>query len=753
MSLRGHRFELGAAVGLALACSPSTLVGVPGLESAVVFGVLLPPVFAASAAHRASVARREPAPAASVLMALLAPTLAMLAILGVQSARHLFDPGCASMDGVPRLVLGPWPGMLLAALVGEGIGRLVARPARASVLAVLAVLGSYAIVVYEVVATPAVFVFTIFGGHWPGPIYDDVTDLPVELLTYRGLTALAILSLALWLRFLPDRAAVGRRIGLLLAAAAGVAFVALTFSGERFGHRTSVARIDTALGARVAGPRCVVHLPSETPVVERHRTLAECEAHVRGVERTLGVRRRAPLHAFVYRTAAEKGALVGAAETYVAKPWLGEIHVQREAFPHAVMRHEIVHVLAAEFGAWPFRVSGRLGGLVMNPALVEGLAVAAADEARDGFDADTWSRAMLELGQLPSADALMGAGFLGQGAHASYQAAGSFVAHLLRVRGPRAVGAMYRSGRVGDAATLARLERGWHAHLRTLTLPREALELARVRLLDRGLFSTRCARLRERLGRELAEARARHDDARTLGTCRRLVAIDSRDAGARLAQVQAWARAGQLERAEQGLARVERERIAPASLLARASLVLGDAYVLSRPDSPAALARAEQLYRGALAVPQAEDVARSLEVRLFALGRSAPTRRVLFDAVGERGREAPSEALVVAGLLGVEEPEALALARYLAARRILGARHEPRVVAWLEDAKTRGLPTARLRRETERLLAMEALRVALERAASREARDHARARLEALLAEPLLRAEARTGLALLAGLP
>lgn len=756
--MRLPRFELAASILLALLCAPSSLFGVPGLESAVVFGVILPPLFAGATAHRTAKERASGDHDAwkSVLSALVVPTFAMICIAAVQMGRHLVDPACATVAGLPRLLLGPWPGVVLGALVGEAVGRVVVRPRRALALGVTLVLASYAVVVYEIVATPAVFVFSLFGGHWPGPIYDDDVGFPFLLLTYRCVTLLAIVSLALLLRFLPrDEASPGlRRVGIFVALAAAAGFVGLTVRGASLGHRTSVPHIDASLGAIVRGQRCVLHLPSEIPAYERRRTLAECEAHVRGVEQVLGARGPRHLHVFIYRSAAEKGQLVGAAETYVAKPWRGEVHVQREGFPHEVLRHEIVHVIAAAIAPPPFRVSGRLGGLWMNPGLVEGLAVAVADEGREGLSADQWSRAMLELGKLPSASALTGVGFLGQGANASYQAAGSFVGHLLRVRGKEAVGRMYRRGSIGDEDALLRYERSWHAYLRTVPLPASALELARVRLLDHGLFSTRCARLRERLVHELGVARSRQADGQALRICRRLVDIDADDAGARIAEVQALARAGRFEEAEQGLARVDSERLAPGMLLARAHQTLGDAIVARASDlDEAAFARARVHYETALAIPQDEPTARSLEVRIFALRLMPEPRRVVLDAVVERGRAAAPEASVVASLLGLSDESARATSRYLAARRLLGGPMDPRARELLLEARTLGLSTERLRRETDRLLALDAMRLAFENRRNRAARTEAIVRFTTLAQDPLAAGESRRMLAMLEALP
>lgn len=731
-------FEVVASIVLALVACVVEIAAVPGIESAAAFGVLLPPFVAAATAHRTARARRAGTHSAtrSVLTALVVPSVAFAGVLAVSLARQLTDPACFTWDGVPWLVFGPWPGMVLAGLVGELVGRGTERPRVAATLGVLVVIGSYGVVLREIWSTPAVYVFTLFAGHWPGPIYDEATAFPAAFVSYRAVTLLAVGALALPLAMRGREGALARACRGL-AAVLGVAFVVLTAAGDRFGHRTTIARIDRELGARVVGARCVLHVPSEMPRRERTRTLTECETHVRDVERALRVHRRAPLHAFVYRSASEKGALVGASDTYVAKPWRGEVHVQREPFPHTVLRHEIVHVIAAEIGPWPFRAAGGLGGLASNPQLVEGLAVALAPESRDGLTTDQWSRAMLELHHLPSAGSLAGAGFLGQGPSASYAASGSFIAHVLRLRGPRAMHRMYREASVGDGAALARYERSWHAYLRTVPLPPEALGLARQRLEDRGLFSTRCARLRARVIERMGRETERGDHVRALRSCRELLAIDRRDAYARVANVLALARAGRVLAADARLARLARDATVPAPLVARAHAVLADRWLVSSAPDRESHARAH--YRASLAIPQSDDASRSVEVRLSALDRPRAERDAIVAAVCERDDVVP-EALVALTLERVRTSSVDGLPTYLLARRLANANRQRESIELFRDAERRGLASTRLRRENGRMLVVALLASAYERSGARGALDEARTRLGAIATDPSARA-------------
>ena len=125
------------------------------------------------------------------------------------------------------------------------------------------------------------------------------------------------------------------------------------------------------------------------------RLAADCEYGVEHAERGLGVEHPRPIHAFFYRNAAEKERLMGAGNTYIAKPWLDEVHLQLADWPHPVLGHELVHVVAANASRGPFRVSGTYGGWLPNPGFIEGVAVAIAWDRRDGLSPDEWSAGLL----------------------------------------------------------------------------------------------------------------------------------------------------------------------------------------------------------------------------------------------------------------------------------------------------------------------------------------------------------------------
>ncbi|MEM9075193.1 MAG: hypothetical protein AAGE52_42235, partial [Myxococcota bacterium] len=399
--LRNVRFEhvawlISAALGIGLATS--RLLGIHGPESALALGVALPP-FAAVLGARAAQHARETGEERELRVLGLALRRGLL-LWGlptlILALNQLRVRNCTPLEGFAFLVLGPGLGVALATLIGVAIGAWIPRRRLAITLAVLTPIAADLAGLWAFWSTPAIFVYDHFAGWFPGTLYDDDVGLPTALLTFRVVTILwagVVLSLihALWR---PDLGGFRRprvlpaTVAVLLASGA----IAANVHGPSLGHRTAVASIDEALGQKVRGERCIVHAPRELDPAAIRRLREDCDFRVMRAERALGVTQQDPVHAYFYRSADEKRRWMGAGGTFIAKPWRNEVHLQLREWPHSVLAHEVVHVVAGNAAVGPFRVSGTIGGWLPNPGLIEGIAVAIEWPERDGMTPHQYCR-------------------------------------------------------------------------------------------------------------------------------------------------------------------------------------------------------------------------------------------------------------------------------------------------------------------------------------------------------------------------
>jgi hypothetical protein len=694
------------------------LFGGPGYEQALTSGLIVPSATAIGVAlHLSSQTPREP-----LDMARRALVLGLLFALAAWSTAllHGLRVGfCDLTGGSLYFALTVGAGTLLAAVwgavVAETSRRFGRRRLAAVLLAVAAPLGCIAVSVGRFYGSPMVFAYDPFVGHFAGTLYDTVVEPGSTLLTYRGGTLATLLG-AIAAASLLERRAMGGlgvvsfRVGaswwrLAFALAALGTSLGVSWHGARLGHWSTSQSIAQSLGGTRAGPRCEVIFPETLRPEESALLVKDCEEQLTEVESKLGVRGPERIRAWFFRDATEKKRLMGAGDTYIAKPWRHEVYLQLGAYPHPVLGHELAHVVAGTFGHGPFRVAGSLGGWLPNPGLIEGIAVAASPHDDDLTELQ-WARAMLDLGKLPSLRQVFSLGFLGTAASTSYTVAGAFVQWAMERFGQATVRGWYGGGDIETLTGLswtgpAGLEEAFKAHLATLEVPSEALGVARARFDRPGVFRRACPHVVDALEADASRCAEAHRVGCARGLWDKVLAKDPLHYG-----VQLQAAFFELREGDEALGRSRLEALldnpkVPSPVRDRAEETLADADFLRGH-----LEEARQRYETMALRVLGEDIGRTLEVKALACGSSSRARAIGAMLLGE-ARRAP-DGWLGAFELGRWSAEGDALSDYVTGRNLVQRGWYVRAVPYLDRAL--GLPsvTRRIRRELLRQRAIAA---------------------------------------------
>jgi tetratricopeptide (TPR) repeat protein len=483
--------------------------GGPGYESSLAAGLVLPAATALCLAFELARTRATPIEAfgrgLSVGFAL--SMLGLLVVLG-----HGLRVGiCDATWGIELYLLGPMPGALLAGVWGAGIGLLAWRLRAGKRQRALCILGALAaplcgigVSLARFYTSPMVFGFDPFFGYFAGPLYDTVIDAFWTLATYRSGTLLTLLGIgALATHFDDGLIFQGfRRPWLSCVCAAALLGSALfIYEGTSLGHFSTRASIEEALGQSLSGARCDVKYSSG--ILRRDALLfaKDCDAELRADEAYFEIAGPPRVTAFLFANEGEKGRLMGASGTYIAKPWRREIYVQFSPYPHPVVGHELAHVVAGSFGSGPFRVSGPWHGLIPDPGRIEGVATAASPNDNDDFTLDEWSKTLLDLSLLPPLESVFRLGFLGQNSSTAYTVAGAFVSWFHDKFGATALRRWYGGETVENVTgkSLKELDVAWRADLRRIQVSPALLNEARVRFDRPALFGRHCPRIVDKL--------------------------------------------------------------------------------------------------------------------------------------------------------------------------------------------------------------------------------------------------------------
>lgn len=688
------------------------LFGGPGYEISLAAGLLAPSVVAVSTAL--SLLTERGSPWATYVRGLEVGIV--VAGLGyVTTLVHGLRVGfCSSGDGTVLYLLGPACGALLAGVWG-GLSAEVATHFKAKVVRRLMAIGlalaapglGVAVSLWRFYTSPMVFAFDPFFGFFSGALYDTVvSDAIGRLLSYRAGTAATLLAagaaLSMFrrdedgkLRFVPHR-----HPGVAwFAVVASAASIIITAEGARLGHWQTADSIATALGGVVSNERCEVVYPRSLSREAATLILRDCTEQSTQVSKWFDVPTAPRIRAYMFLSAQQKRELMGAARTAIAKPWRHEVYLRIDTYPHPVMGHEIAHVVAGAYGAGPLHIAGSYGGLLPNPGLIEGVAVAASPDD-DLLTPEQWSAAMLQIGVLPRLRDVFALGFLGQNSEVSYTVAGAFVTWLRTVKGPYAIASWYSGEPIESVAnaSIDMLEEQWKSALRKVTLPAQAIEVAKARFDRPGVFGRKCPHAIDSLNARGREMASEGDCAGACAEFSRVTELDPHDLTSRFGIAACLPRTAGVEDSRRAYERLAEDDSLPSAQRDRAREAIADLDLMTGHTKAAEKAYSE--LRGRLFD---EDQLRTLDVKLRAARNPDETRPVVELLFGTPQR--PPEPRLAFALLGkwLADMPSDGLPAYLIGRNLVSAGLWAESAEFLDWSLARRLPEERVLREALRL--------------------------------------------------
>jgi hypothetical protein len=682
------------------------LFGGPGYEHALATGLVVPSA-AAIATALELVQRPKIEPSAAFGRGVMNGLLFALVSLGTAVLHGLRAGICEWWGALASFFFTAGAGSILGGVWGALVGELARRRKRPRVYAVVGALAApvacIGVSVWRFVTSPMVYAFDPFVGYFSGTLYDTVIDPGVALYTYRFGTLCTLAAAGLfassferhWMGGL--RAIQAPRARLALCAAFALASLGITWRGADLGHWSTRASIARDLGGELHGARCDVIYPSTVALRDARLLLRDCEEQLASVERALGARGPERITAFFFRDAADKKRLMGAAETYIAKPWRREVYLQMSQYPHPVLGHEIAHVVAGGFGRGPLRIAGACGGLWPNPGLIEGTAVAASPDDDDLTDMQ-WARAMLDLGILPPMDRIFAMGFFAESSAKSYTLAGAFVRWIIDTRGTDVLRAWYGGGDIEELTgkTWRELDERFRAHLKTIVLGPEAQAYAKAKFARPSVFGRKCPHLVDGLRREADKCRDTQLAERAVELYDAALRRDDRDYGSIHGRALVWFRHLDPPRGISSLEALASAEQTPRTWRDRAEETLGDFAML---DGRYEDARAR--YAAVAARTLDEDMARTLEVKAIAATDPAARAAILPMLIGAKDRG--SDLVVAAVELGAWRVSGSPLADYLIGRHLALRGWYAEAAKYLDASLAAAPPTPRVHREALRL--------------------------------------------------
>lgn len=663
---------------------------------------------------------------AAVHLCLLVAPLIVICVNGlrVRNCDWWFGAQAFVLMPVISCIGASWAGMLVGLACG-----------RRRVLGNLAPYGVFlAAVLYAVwrfYAAPPVFSYNLFGGYFPGNLYDETIEFREPFYwarAYQFAILLTLLSAAILVmdrgRLALHRArALGRPRSLTRAqlGATSAALVSLVIAGwlnlesGRLGFDIDTDDIERHLGGRYDTEHFTIYYPRGT-IIERdiHLIAEDHEFRFAQVTATLGIAPKARITSYYFGNAGDKYRMMGAGRVYMAKPWRSEIYLHHDGYPHQVVRHEVTHVIAGAFGSPLFKVSASswLGlPVVFNVGMIEGIAVAAdwPGRPRRPLTPHQSVKAMIEMGMAPPVERILSTGFLAFSSSRSYTLAGSLVRWLMDTEGADKIRELYRTGgdfRAVYGRSQAEMIRGWRAMIDQIELPPGHAELVRERFRRPSIFARPCphAIARERV--RLSGCLASGDVEGAVASAQKILSMVPGEPRYRLDLADMLVIAGRSEEAAEIYRDIRGDAEHISSTL-RSEAAFELAKLAARAGDFAEVAR---LLSETDEMPLGENEQRYLDAMRFVASHRGPAGPALRDYFWRSDPRFSTDQQVSLGRVAravLAEPE-LGLGHYLLGRNISERGAPTEVAQHLAKALDLGLGSIRLRRETARLLARAA---------------------------------------------
>jgi len=412
----------------------------------------------------------------------------LLVVFLVGLASSLLKSDCNIREGIVFYLLITCVSVFFSATLGMLTGFLLR--ARGFLVGALIIIGTIIYSLYVLYSEPSLFLYNPVFGFFPGPIYDAVLPVTITLIAARAITILwgclflVVLSIANGLGYSRigawDAVKLLSVAALLLAAHVYRSELGVSFPREYITEKVLPASIET--------DHFVIYYDPGAPEARRINLIAdEHEWRYAELAEYLSVNSPDKIRSYIYPDTQTRKRVVGAGDTTIANPVHKEIHLVYDSYPHQVLKHELVHVMSADFGDPFLKISPKIG-------LLEGLAVA-ADWSGDDFTPHQWSKTIIKAGLAPDIESITGLGFWYAPPAVSYTLMGSFSRYLIEQYGIENFKKVYGSGDFYVyGKPLPELVSEWKAFLETVPTPPEADTIARARFGAPSIFGAVCAR-------------------------------------------------------------------------------------------------------------------------------------------------------------------------------------------------------------------------------------------------------------------
>ncbi|NJD21843.1 MAG: hypothetical protein FIA82_04120 [Melioribacter sp.] len=269
---------------------------------------------------------------------------------------------------------------------------------------------------------PQIYFYNPIFGYFPGTIYDEDLSVDRILLAYRIFNLSGFVLVYYFSNIIINKSRLHKILIVFI-----LLFVTSSFSvlKPKLLFATDKNRIEKELSSKINTNNFLIHLPDSLRAKKDERYNAFLhEYYLDRIKTQLNLSFNYKIDSYLFAGKESKRELLGSGNADIAKPWLNQIFLNYYNYG-GTLKHELVHILAGEFGKTPFKVAAGF-----NPAMIEGVAVSIENDY-DGYPIYYMAKLAFAAGyKYPIEKLFNGFNFFSQTSSISYIYAGSFLKYL-----------------------------------------------------------------------------------------------------------------------------------------------------------------------------------------------------------------------------------------------------------------------------------------------------------------------------------
>jgi len=339
-------------------------------------------------------------------------------IIGFLSS--ILNSNCPIKDGIYFYLIISIPSFFFGGVLGNFCTRLSRK--YSYYFFIIIFIGLIISTLTELFFNPQIYFYNPIFGYFPGTIYEEDLSVGRILLAYR-IFNLSFFILVFYFSVIIINNSIIKKILIVLT----LLLVSSAFSilKPKLFFATDKNHIEKELSSKIITNNFWIHLPDSLlgKNDSRYHALLH-EYYLDQIRTQLDLSFNYKIDSYLFSGRESKRELLGSGNADIAKPWLKQIFLNYYNYG-GTLKHELVHILAGEFGHTPFKVSADF-----NPAMIEGLATS-IENNYDGYPIHFIAKLAFVAGyKYPIEKLFSGYNFFTQTSSISYVYAGSFLKYL-----------------------------------------------------------------------------------------------------------------------------------------------------------------------------------------------------------------------------------------------------------------------------------------------------------------------------------